>query len=304
MTPWTRAAGALLVALFALPAAADEALIRKGEYVFNAAGCLTCHTKEKGGVRLAGGRRLETPLGTFYSPNITPDKDTGIGRWSDEDFRRALREGRAPNGSHYYPSFPYTSYTLLTDDDIRALKAYLFSLPPVKQKNKPHEMPWYLGPRFMVAAWKALFFDPGAFQPQLDKPASWNRGAYLVNAVGHCAECHTERNQLGALNRDVLFAGTKNGPEGAIVPNITPDRQTGIGRWSKGDLVTYFESGMTPDGDFAGDVMAEVIDNSLKHLTQADRQAMAEYLKSLPPIEHQVRKEKKKKSRTRDDFGF
>lgn len=300
---WIRAAGAALAAqLVASVAVAGDALIRKGEYIFHAAGCLTCHTKEKDGAPLAGGRRLETPLGVFYSPNITPDPDTGIGRWSDEDFRRALRHGVAPDGSHYYPSFPYTSYTLLKDDDLRALKAYLFSRPPVKQANEAHVLPWYIGPRFLVGAWKALFFQPGPFQPRADKPASWNRGAYLVNAAGHCAECHTERNRFGALKQDVLFAGTKNGPEGAIVPNITPHRETGIGRWRKCDLVTYFELGMTPEGDFAGDLMAEVIDNGLKHLTKADHEAMAEYLLSLPPIEHRVGKQQKEKQEKKREF--
>jgi mono/diheme cytochrome c family protein len=288
------------------PVAADEAM-RQGEYLFRAAGCANCHTDEKNkGAPLAGGRALETPFGTFYSPNITPDPETGIGRWSETDFVRALREGINPEGGHYYPAFPYTSYTRLTDADLRAIRIYLFHQKPVRQVNKPHELPWYLRSRASLRIWKMLFFHPGALQPQSDRSAAWNRGAYLVTAVAHCGECHTPRNFLGGFKESRRFAGNPDGVDGADAPNITPDKKTGIGKWSQGDLVEYLETGAMPDGDYAGDAMAEVIDNSLSHLTPDDRKAIAVYVMSLPPMEGTVheRKPGQKKPKTKNDNDY
>ncbi len=265
--------------------AADDAL-QQGEYLFHAAGCVTCHTGEDNkSPSLAGGRALKTAFGTFYSPNITLDPDTGIGRWSEADFRRALREGISPDGRHYYPAFPYTSYTQLTDADLRALWRFVSRRQPVRQANKPHELPWYLRSRTVMSLWKMLYFRPGAFQPQSDKPPAWNRGAYLVNAVVHCGECHTPRRFLGGFKEAQYLAGNPQGMDDTKIPNITPDRKTGIGKWSAGDIAGYLETGMTPDGDFAGDLMADVIDNSTSRLTQDDRRAIALYLKSLPAVE-------------------
>jgi len=279
---------ALFAALPALGADGSDAVAR-GKYVFDAADCVACHTDTANqGTPLAGGRRLETPFGTFYSPNITPDTATGIGRWSDADFIAALRHGRAPDGGHLYPVFPYPSYTLMNESDMRDLKAYLFSLPPVVRENRPHEVRPPFGWRFLIAGWKALFFSPGAFRPDDNRDQRWNRGAYLATALGHCGECHTPRNAFGAPVSDMALAGTAEGPDGGSVPNITPDRETGIGGWSDDDVDTLLTLGMTPDGDFVGAGMAEVVSNSTSKLTPADRAALIAYLKSLPPINNTV----------------
>lgn len=265
---------------------ATDARLRYGEYLFRTAGCLTCHTRDAQDAKpLAGGRRLETDLGVFYSPNITPDRVHGIGGWSDADFIRALREGVGPDGRKLYPVFPYTSYTHMTDDDMLALKAYLFSQPAVVQANRPHELPRYLRFRPVLRVWNLLYFTPGPFRPRLDQSSKWNRGAYLVTAVTHCGECHTPRDRFGGLQKNLQFAGNPNGPEGSAVPNITPDRKTGIGRWSESELSYYLEIGMDPSGDFAGDLMAEVIDQSTEYLTDDDRAAIAHYIFSQPAIE-------------------
>ena len=166
--------------------------VARGEYVFHAAGCVGCHTVKLGKrALLAGGRTLKTPFGVFHSPNITPDAEHGIGTWSEADFVRAMRFGVAPDGSHYFPVFPYTSYTRMTDDDLRGLWVYIRSLPPVGQKNKPHQVKPPFGWRFLVAFWKWLYFTLGPFRPDPARSAAWNRGAYLVDVLGHCGECHT-----------------------------------------------------------------------------------------------------------------
>lgn len=282
--------------------ARDAALIARGEYVFHATGCGSCHTDtENGGKPLAGGRKLETPFGTFYAPNITPDVTTGIGRWREEDMHRALRKGRGPDGRIYYPVFPYTAYTNLVEDDVRALTAYLFAQPPVVQVNKEHVLPWYLRFRPLIRVWQAIYMKRGPFKPDEERSARWNRGAYLATAALHCGECHTPRNRLGAPRKELYYAGNPQGPEGARVPNITPDKATGIGRWNRSELIEYLTSGAMPDGDYAGDLMADVIDNSTRYLTQQDREAVVQYLQSLPAIEHRVGKEKK---RARDEFAY
>lgn len=297
-------AGAALLAAFTVPAPAAETPRDRGEYLFRAAGCGGCHTDEKNkGPALAGGPALKTGFGTFYAPNITPDPTHGIGRWSEADFIRALREGVSPAGKHYYPAFPYTSYTRLTDADLRALWDYLRRQQPVARASTPHELPWYLRARPLMIAWKMFFFSPGQYAPQPDKDETWNRGAYLAVSVVHCGECHTPRNFLGAPQHDKHFSGTRAGPEDSVVPNITPDKKTGIGPWRKNEIVEYLDSGMTPDGDAAGDLMAEVIDRSTSILTKSDREAIATYLLSLPPVENAVRKQKKK-TKDRDEFGF
>ncbi|NWG87324.1 MAG: c-type cytochrome [Hydrogenophilaceae bacterium] len=274
-----------------------------GEYLFRAAGCAGCHTDgDHAGAFLAGGRELMTPLGVFYSPNITPDKDTGIGRWQEADFLRALRHGRGPDGRHYYPSFPYAAYTRLSDADMRALWAYLKTVPPVRQANRPHELPWYLKYRSLLSAWKWLYFRPGPYLPNPVKDAAWNRGAYLAQAAAHCGECHTPRNRLGGFRIGLYLAGDKVGAEGGLVPNITPDKETGIGRWSRSELIDYLKTGMRPDGDFAGGLMAEVVDNGLKHLSQQDIEAIATYLQSVPPVMHAVRKPKPEKAQ--EEFEY
>lgn len=293
-----------VAALMAAAPAGAETLGEHGQQVFRVAGCENCHTdRDNNGARLAGGRKLATPLGTFYTPNITPDPVTGIGRWSEDDFRRALREGVAPDGHQYYPSFPYTSYTRLDDADIHALWDYLRAQPAVHQANKPHQLPWYLSFRPFLWVWKWLFFTPGAYQPEAGKSAAWNRGAYLVNGAAHCSECHTPRNGLGGFKKGMFLAGTLNGPDGLVVPNITPDRQYGIGSWSRTDLAQYLGTGNRPDGDCAGSLMAELIDNGLKYLSKSDLDAIAEYVTSQPAVANPARKAAKGgKARKQDDF--
>ncbi len=260
----------------------------RGEYLLRAAGCVACHTdSEHKGRFLAGGRAFVTPQGTFYSPNITPDPDHGIGHWSEQDLARALTKGIGPAGHRYYPLFPYTSYTRMRAEDISALKAYLDTVPPVARENREHDLPWYL-PRFAISLWQWLYFRPGTFVADPARDDRWNRGAYLVRALAHCAECHSPRNDLGGIDEALQMAGTRHGPDGESVPNITPDKETGIGRWSDADLAYYLKTGADPDGDYAGGLMSEVIDEGLSHLSDEDITSIVSYLKALPPIHHLV----------------
>lgn len=288
-----------LLWLAAAPAGAaavptDNEVVNRGAYLYRAGGCASCHTDEKGGgAENAGGVELRTPFGVFYGPNITPDPEHGIGKWTEADFLRALREGVNPKGQHYYPVFPYTSYTRLTDTDMRALWAYLRTRPPVAKPNRPHRVVWYGRMRASLGVWKRRYFTPGAFVPNPDKSATINRGAYLATAAAHCGECHTPRDRFGGFINDLYYAGTRDGPEDTVIPNITPDRATGL-RWRESEIAEYLETGLTPDGDSAGDLMAEVIDNGLRYLTKDDLRAIAAYIRALPPVEHAVRKPKKK----------
>jgi mono/diheme cytochrome c family protein len=236
----------------------------------------------KTGQRLAGGRALKTPFGIFYSPNITPDRETGIGGWTDEDFIRALREGKAPDGTSYFPVFPYTSFTNLTDQDIRDIKAYIDAQPAVSQPNKPHEVSPPFGWRFLLPVWQALFLDKGGLQDEPGRDERWKRGRYLVQAAGHCGECHSPRNFLGAIDHGRMLAGSPSGPEGKAVPNITSDPDKGIGKWSESEITFLLEIGMQPDGDFVGGGMNEVVENSTSKLTAEDRAAIAAYLRTVP----------------------
>jgi mono/diheme cytochrome c family protein len=280
-----RAALAAACLLAAAPVrAADPDEIDRGAYLANAAGCEACHTdRERGGQPYAGGRALATPFGTFYSPNITPDPETGIGRWSDEQFLRALRDGVRPDGANYFPVFPYPSFTKITDADARAIKTYLFSLPAVRQANRAHDISFPVSWRFLQDGWKLLFFSPGPFRPEPGRSEAYNRGAYLVTALAHCGECHTPRNWFGATEPDRFLAGNPDGPDGKKVPNITPDRETGIGNWSEDDIIGVLTDGHTPDFDKVGGAMAEVV-KSTARLAEEDRQAIVVYLKSLPAI--------------------
>ncbi|WP_051080536.1 cytochrome c [Thioalkalivibrio sp. ALJT] len=265
------------------PAASEDDRIAYGEYVLRAAGCVTCHTAEDGEF-LAGGRPIESPFGAFYGPNITPDPEYGIGTWSEADFKRALQEGRSPDGRHYYPAFPFTSYTRMRDEDIEALWAFLQSnVDPVAEANRPHELDWFARFRPALIGWKWLHFEPGRFEFDPNQSEQWNRGAYLTHALGHCMECHSPRTRTGGLELERLGAGTRL-PDGDIAPNITPDRETGIGRWGERHIARYLEIGITRDGDFAGGSMADVIDHGTSHLTPEDRQAIASYLRAQDPI--------------------
>lgn len=229
----------------------------------------------------AGGRSLESPFGTFFVPNITPDPRTGIGKWSDEEFVQAFWEGVNPKGDHYFPAFPFTAYTGVAREDLLAIKAYLFSLDPVEQENREHDLPFLLSSRGAAGAWKARYFKPGRFVPDPDQSEQWNRGAYLVRHLGHCGECHTPRTRLGAIRDTHELRGNADGPGDEKVPNITADREEGIGSWSLSDIEYFLDIGMLPDGDFTGGSMAEVIDDNTSHLTREDRLAIATYLKSL-----------------------
>lgn len=283
MLPLALAAGGALPAGAADPASPDP--VQRGEYVFQAAGCLGCHTDEKaGGKPLAGGRALATPFGTFHSPNITPHPEHGIGKWTDADFIRAFREGKRPDGAALFPAFPYVAYTGMSDRDLLDLKAYLFSRPAADAPNKPHDLSPPFGWRFLLPGWQWLYLTPGPLRDDPAKPAAWNRGRYLVDALGHCGECHSPRGQLGGLDSDRHLAGNPQGPEGDKVPNLTPHPK-GLGDWSESDITLFLEMGMMPDGDFAGGSMGEVIRNSTSKLTADDRKAIASYLKSLPPLE-------------------
>lgn len=277
------------------PATAASGDAARGKYLFAAAGCQGCHTDVKNkGKPLAGGREMKTPFGTYFSPNITPDKETGIGNWSDADFIRALRDGVSPDGSHYFPVFPYPSYTGMTDRDMLDVKAYIFTTPTVRKTNTQHRTLPPFGTRFLIGPWKALYFDPGPYKPDPAKSKEWNRGNYLVNALGHCGECHTPRNAMGAMNSDMALAGTSDGPEGGLIPNITPDKETGIGKWPEVDLKSLLDSGMLPDGDFVGSDMGEVVDRATSKLTKADLKAMITYLRAVPPIHNTIESKKKK----------
>lgn len=264
------------------PAALSEAA-QRGAYIFRAAGCYGCHTDEKGGgAPLAGGRALKTPFGTFYSPNITPHPEHGIGAWSDDDFLAALRHGESPGGDPYYPAFPYTSYTGMSDGDIADLRAYLFAQAPVDRANQPHDLDFPYNLRFTLDIWKALYFEAGAFEPEADRDAAWNRGAYLTRHLGHCGECHSPRGALGAVDMDRELAGNPQGPDGGKVPNLTPGKN-GLAEWSESDIVWALRDGLTPEGDYLSDSMGEVIEHGTSHLTAEDLAAIAKYIKSLPP---------------------
>ena len=273
----------------------------RGAYVFRAAGGCSCHTDvERKGAYLAGGRPLKTPFGVFYSPNITPDAETGIGGWSAADFRRAMREGIAPDGSHYFPVFPYTSFTKASDPDIDDLWAYLGSVPAVRQANREHEVSAPFGWRFTVGPWKLLYFEEGRWRPDPGKSARWNRGAYLANALAHCGECHTPRDAMGGTDETLRYAGAKDGPEGEPAPNITPHAATGIGRWNAGDVAKLLKTGLKPDFDNVQGVMAEAIDHGYSQINDADRAAIAEYVLSLPAIENRVEPDKSKSDSSYD----
>lgn len=253
---------------------------KRGEYIAKAAGCAGCHTEAAAGAApYAGGRPLDTDFGTFYGPNITPHPQAGIGRWSEQDFFRALRQGVRPDGAHYFPAFPYPSFTQVVDEDMRDLWAHLRSLPPNPRANRPHDLRFPFGWRWLIWVWKLFFFSPGPFKPDPQRTAVLNRGAYLTHALGHCGECHTPRNFLGGLKKRRAFAGGKL-PEGRV-PNLTP---TGLEKWNDGQLKDFLRTGTTPEGDTTSDVMYEVVRNTTSQLIAQDLDALVAYLRSLPPL--------------------
>lgn len=269
--------------LFAsVPDASAQGDAKRGAYLAKAAGCRGCHTEAKeGAVPYAGGRELATPFGIFYGPNITPHREAGIGGWSEADFLRALRNGVRPDGAHYYPAFPYPSFTGITDGDARDLWAFFRSLPPSARASRPHRLNFPFNLRFTLSAWKWLNFSPGPFAAIATRTPQLNRGAYLVEALGHCGECHTPRNALGGARQERRLAGAAMGSEGKRSPNLTP---TSLKNWSDKDLQEFLLSGMTPDGDIAAEAMAEVVRNTTSQLTPADLAAVIAYLRALPAL--------------------
>ena len=275
------AAAGLLLLGAALAASAQQGDAKRGLYLSQAAGCLGCHTEDKENAQpYAGGRALKTPFGTFFGPNITPHPQAGIGRWSEQDFIRALREGRRPDGAHYFPAFPYPSFTRINDTDLRDLWAYLRSLPPSSRASEAHELRFPFGWRWLVWVWKLFFFNPGPFVPDPAQSSVLNRGSYLVNALGHCGECHSPRNFLGAPKRSRHLAGAKLG-EKTSASNLTPTR---LKKKSDAEVKDFLQTGMTPDGDVAAESMAEVVRNTTGKLAPEDLDALMAYLRSLPPL--------------------
>ncbi len=253
---------------------------KRGEYLAAAGGCRGCHTEEKkDAVPFAGGSALKTPFGSFFAPNITPHPQAGIGAWSEADFMRALREGTRPDGAHYYPAFPYTSFTKIVDSDAKDLYAYFHSLPQSARASTPHDLKFPFGFRFLNLFWKWLFFTPGPFVPDPAKSQEINRGAYLVQALAHCGECHTPRNFLGVSKKDRFLAGGK-GPGDQGIPNITPTR---LKNMSDSDLLQYLQTGITVDGDVAAEPMSDVITSTLAKLTAPDINAVIGFLRSVAP---------------------
>jgi mono/diheme cytochrome c family protein len=244
-------------------------------------------------LKLGGGLAMKAPFGmTFNVPNISPDPNDGIGRWSEADFVTAVLKGTSPSGAHYFPAFPYASYQHAKVEDIRDLFAYLKTLAPVSGKPPGHDVPFPFNIRRTLGGWKFLFLDGKPFVPDASRSAQWNRGAYLVNGLGHCAECHSPRNLLGGIVEAQRFAGGPNPGGEGWVPNITQKRMS---EWSAKDFAYFLESGMTPDGDTAGGEMARVIRNT-SQLSPEDRAAIAEYLKSLPAVEGPPRPKKPEKT--------
>jgi mono/diheme cytochrome c family protein len=284
--------------LLTIPASVAEsalgphtANLDNGKTMFFAGGCSSCHATpdQDDRTRLGGGRALKSPFGTFYVPNISPDRSAGIGAWSEVQFISAMTKGTSPDGRHYFPAFPYTSYQRMGFSDLRDLFAYLKTLPPVQERVRDHDVRFPFNIRRTVGGWKLLFLDGEPFRPDPSQSAAWNRGAYLVNGPAHCAECHSPRNSLGGVIAGQRFAGGPN-PEGeGWVPNIT---QKGLADWSEGDIAGLLKTGETPEGDTVGAQMSLVV-RSISQLSDADRAAIATYVKSLPPIEGPPRPEKK-----------
>ena len=274
-------AGLVLCSAVATAAAAGEPsdeMIAKGKALTEAGDCASCHTADP--VKpFAGGKRIDTPFGGIYSPNLTPDRETGIGTWSDANFTRALRYGEAPDGSLYYPAFPYTYFTKMTKDDTLAIRAYLATLAPVRNVVKPPDLRWPFGYRILMRAWNYLYFQPGLFEPDQSKSAEWNRGGYLVTGLGHCGACHTPKNALGADKRDKAFSGSK--VSGWFAPRLDGAARSGLKSWSVEDLTEYLSSGRNGRSHVDG-LMAEVVVSSTSKMSDADVRAMAVYLKSLP----------------------
>jgi mono/diheme cytochrome c family protein len=260
-------------------------LLTRGKYLTQAADCEVCHTAQ-GGQPFAGGRALPTPFGVLYTPNITPDGKTGIGTWTDEDFLRAVHRGIDKAGERLYPAFPYESYTLLADEDVLAIKAYLFSLPAVQATAPTDTLAFPFDQRWLMAIWSAFYNPNHRYRPHEDRSPEWNRGAYLVEGLGHCGDCHTPRNLGQALNNRHKFAGTVN--DGWWAYNITSDARSGIGHWSDTQIIDYLHTGHAEAHGSAAGPMSEVVGASMSALEPTDLHAMVVYLRTVPAIHSQA----------------
>jgi mono/diheme cytochrome c family protein len=255
--------------------------VERGQYLARAADCEACHTAE-GGVPFAGGRAFVLPFGTLYSTNITPDKETGIGNYSDANFLDAVHKGIAPGNEKLYPAMPFASYTYMTDADVGAIKSYLFSLQPVHAPDRENTLSFPFNQRALMGVWALLFNPDKRFEPRTARDPQWNRGAYLVEAMAHCGECHTPRNLMQALDQRQKFSGTVQA--GWRAYNITADQKSGIGAWSEADLAHYLALGHADGRGTATGPMGEAVDHSLRYLTQSDITAMVTYVRSVSGI--------------------
>ncbi len=263
---------------------ADPALIARGAYLARAGNCMGCHSVV-GAAEFAGGRGVETPFGTVFASNITPDPKTGIGAWSAGEFWRAMHHGRSKNGRLLYPAFPYPSYTKVTRDDSDALYAYLRTVPPVEQANKAHALPFPYNTQAALALWRAMFFRAGTLLPDTQKTAEWNRGQYLVDGLAHCAACHSSRNYLGATSMNAEFAGGLMPGEAWYAPSLASPNEAGLQSWPREEAIRLLKNGVSTHAAVSGP-MADVVYSSTQYLTPQDLSAIVEYLASVPVREN------------------
>ncbi len=272
-----------LAATLAVPwhpaVAQDGAAIQRGEYLARAGDCIACHT-QPGGKPFAGGRAMLTPFGTLFSPNITPDAETGMGKYTAQSFYTMMHTGRSPDGGLLYPAMPFGSYTKVTRTDSDAIFAYMKSIPPIREASKPHDLRFPYNNRSLILGWRTLYFQEGEFQPDRTKSEPWNRGAYLVQGLGHCAMCHSAINALGGSSESKAFQGGLIPMQNWYAPSLTSNKEAGLGEWSVDEIGSLLRAGVSPRGAVYGP-MAEVVYDSLQHMSDADTQAMSIYLKSL-----------------------
>ena len=282
----------IVASLAGMPAAfaqtANNDVVTRGEYLARAGDCIACHTAPEGKI-FAGGRAMLTPFGTLYTSNITPDRNTGIGKWSANDFYKTMHSGRFPDGGLIYPAMPFASYTKVTRVDSDAIFAYLRSIPQVNQKNRPHDLRFPYDNRSLILGWRTLYFTEGEYKPDPGKSAEWNRGAYLVEGLGHCSMCHSPINALGGTRQSDAFKGGLIPMQNWYAPSLTSNREAGLGDWSIKDITDLLQTGVSMRSTVYGP-MAEVVHNSLQYLNDEDTKAMAVYLKSIsepapkPPV--------------------